>query len=54
MIIHHMSDGTIRKSIEGVRIPTKFDSVYALAYKKRVKGEKQNGNSDSSRSINKK
>lgn len=54
MIIHHMSDGTTRKSIEGVRIPTNFDKVYALAYKKRVKGELQNGNKNKSSNISKK
>ena len=54
MIIHHMSDGTIRKSIEGVHIPTNFNKVYELAYKKRIKGEKQNGNDNTSRSIDKK
>ena len=54
MIIHHMSDGTTRKSIDGMRIPTKFDKVYALAYKKRVKGDSQNGNKGKSSDLKKK
>ena len=50
MIIHHMSDGSIRKSIEGVVIPLSFKNVYTLANKKNLerKKENQNGNSDTS------
>ena len=54
MIIHHMSDGTIRQNIEGVVIPRKFDKVYALAYKKRIRSGHQNGNKDKSSNISKK
>ena len=54
MIIHHMSDGTIRQNIEGVVIPRKFDKIYELAYKKRIRGENQNGNKDKSSDISKK
>ena len=54
MIIHHMSDGTIRQNIEGVVIPRKFDKIYELAYKKRIKGEHQNGNENKSGNISKK
>lgn len=35
MIIHHMSDGSIRNSIEGVVIPSRFENVYRLANNKR-------------------
>lgn len=35
MIIHHMSDGSVRKSIEGFIIPKSFEKVYELANKKR-------------------
>lgn len=54
MIIHHMSDGTIRENIEGVVIPRRFDKIYELAYKKRIRGERQNGNEDKSSNISKK
>lgn len=54
MIIHHMSDGTIRNSIEGVRIPKRFDKVYELAHKNALKGNSQNGNKDKSSDIKKK
>lgn len=54
MIIHHMNDGTIRQNIEGVVIPREFDKIYALAYKKRIKGEKQNVNKNKSSNISKK
>lgn len=35
MIIHHMADGSIRKSVEGFIIPKSFEKVYELANKKR-------------------
>ena len=54
MIIHHMSDGTIRKSVDGVRIPTKFNKVYELAYKNSLKEKNKNGNCDTSRNLDKK
>lgn len=56
MIIHHMSDGSVRKSIEGLVIPSRFEQVYILANKKKLerKKELQNGNSGKSRTINKK
>ena len=56
MIIHHMSDGSIRKSIEGLVVPSRFEQVYILAQKKKLERKKefQNGNSDQSRTINKK
>lgn len=31
MVIHHMSDGSIRDSIDGMVIPRKFENVYILA-----------------------
>ena len=49
-----MSDGTTRKSIDRMPIPIKFDKVYELAYKKHIKGERQNGNKDKSINISKK
>lgn len=53
MIIHHMSDGTIRDSIDGVVIPRKFESVYILANKRRRSVYKENtyGNVDTSKTI---
>lgn len=54
MIIHHMSDGTIRNSIEGVRIPKRFDKVYMIAHKNALKEKNQNGNKDKSSNIKKK
>ena len=54
MIIHHMSDGTVRKSIEGVHIPRQFNKVYELAHKNALKGKSQNGNKDKSSDIKKK
>lgn len=50
MIIHHMSDGTVRKSIEGVVVPSSFEQVYILAHKKKLERKKeiQNGNSNTS------
>lgn len=54
MIIHHMSDGTIRNSIEGVVIPTTLERVYILAKKNGViKKENRNGNSNTSRDFRK-
>ena len=52
MIIHHMSDGSVRDSIEGFVIPKKFEEVYILANKKSK--ENQNGNSNKSRNIGEK
>lgn len=37
MVIHHMSDGTIRDSIDGMVIPRKFENVYILARELRVR-----------------
>ena len=54
MIIHHMSDGTVRKSIDGVCVPRQLNKVYELAYKKQFKGELQNGNKNKSSDISKK
>lgn len=54
MIIHHMSDGTIRHSIEGVVIPPTLKNVYILAKTGRVKKEEfKNGNSNTSRDFRK-
>lgn len=54
MIIHHMSDGTIRHSIEGVVIPPTLKNVYILAKKNGViKKENGNGNSNTSRDFRK-
>jgi len=52
MIIHHMSDGTVRKSIEGVIVPITFSNVYKLAQNN--KRGNQNGNSNTSGDICKK
>lgn len=54
MIIHHMSDGTTRKSIEGVYIPKQFDKVYMIAHKNALKEKNQNGNENKSSDISKK
>lgn len=54
MIIHHMSDGSVRKSIEGLVVPSRFEQVYILAQKMKRKKELQNGNSGKSGTINKK
>lgn len=51
MIIHHMSDGSIRKSMDGVIIPRNFEKIYTLANHK--KKEIQNGNCIKSKTINK-
>lgn len=48
VIIHHMSDGSVRNSVEGVFIPIQFKEIYELAYTKRNKGEKQDGNCNKS------
>lgn len=54
MIIHHMSDGTIRNSIEGIVVPTTLEKVYILAKKNRAsKKENKNGNSNTSRDFRK-
>ena len=37
MIIHHMSDGSIRDSIDGMVIPKKFESIYILARELRIR-----------------
>ena len=37
MVIHHMSDGSIRDSIDGMVIPKKFESIYILAREIRVR-----------------
>lgn len=54
MIIHHMSDGTIRNSIEGVYIPKRFDKVYMIAHKHSLREKNQNDNKDKSYNIKKK
>jgi hypothetical protein len=51
MVIHHMVDGTIRHSIDGLIIPKSFVTVYELANKRRGI---QNGNSNTSGTIKKK
>lgn len=54
MIIHHMSDGTIRKSVEGVIIPRQMDKVYSLVHRKALKEKKQNDNSNTTGAIHEK
>lgn len=51
MIIHHMSDGSIRNNIDGVVIPKSLKKVYEMANIK--KKEIQNGNSTKSKTIDK-
>lgn len=51
MIIHHMSNGTIRESIDGVIVPRKFEKIYEMANKRKVK---VNGNKDTTRTIKRK
>ena len=57
MIIHHMSDGTIRDSIEGCVIPKQLSSVYTLVMSSRLnknlKENDRNGNSNTSGDIGK-
>lgn len=36
MIIHHMADGTIRDSIDGVVIPNSFEGIYILVNKRKA------------------
>lgn len=49
MIVHHMADGTIRKTMDGVIVPKNFETVYKLANKR--KREFKNVNNDKSRII---
>lgn len=51
MIIHHMRDGTIRESIDDVIIPRKFEKIYEMVNKRKVK---VNGNKDTTRTIKRK
>lgn len=51
MIIHHMRDGTIRESIDGVVVPRKFEKIYEMVNKRKVK---VNGNKDTTRTIKRK
>ena len=51
MIIHHMRDGTIRESIDDVIIPRKFEKIYEMANKRKVK---VNDNKDTTRTIKRK
>ena len=51
MIIHHMRDGTIRESIDGMVIPASFENVYKLVQVS--KKENKNGDSDTSRDFRK-
>lgn len=51
MIIHHMRDGTIRKSIDGVVVPRKFEKIYEMVNKRKVK---VNDNKDTTRTIKRK
>lgn len=37
LVIHHMSDGSIRDSIDGMVIPKKFENIYILARELRVR-----------------
>ena len=37
LVIHHMSDGSIRDSVDGMVIPKKFESIYILAREIRVR-----------------
>lgn len=52
MIIHHMADGTIRKSIDGLIVPKSFENIYTLVKKKRNK-EHENVNNSKSGDIRK-
>ena len=51
MIIHHMRDGTIRESIDGVIVPRKFEKIYEMVNKRKVK---VNDNKDTTRTIKRK
>lgn len=52
MIIHHMVDGSIRKNIEGVIVPSNFENVYALARKNNQNRKKENRNGDCNTTTN--
>jgi hypothetical protein len=52
MIIHHMRNGSIRESIEGVVVPASFEHIYKLVQMGR-KGDR-NGDSNTTRDIAKK
>ena len=52
MIIHHMRDGSIRESIEGMVIPASFENIYKLV--QMSKKEHRNGNVDKSRNFREK
>lgn len=51
MIIHHMADGSIRNSIDGIIIPRSFKNTYELA--NRIKKESSNGNGTKSKVVDK-
>lgn len=51
MVIHHMADGTVRNSIEGLRIPKSFEGVYKIANRRR---EIKDGNNNKSRIVKEK
>lgn len=37
LVIHHMSDGSIRDSVDGMVIPKKFESIYILTREIRIR-----------------
>lgn len=51
MVIHHMADGSIRDSIEGMKIPKSFNKVYEMIYISRK--ENDSGNSIKIKAIKK-
>ena len=52
MIIHHMRDGSIRDSIEGMIVPVSFENIYKLA--RMGKKEHRHDNIDTSGNFRKK
>lgn len=54
MIIHHMKNGYVRDSIDGMVIPKTFEQVYILARRAKQNKENDNGNSIKSEDIRKK
>lgn len=52
MIIHHMVDGSVRDSIDGVVIPNSFEGIYILVNKR--KAADVDGNNDTSKIVREK
>lgn len=43
MIFHHMADGSVRDSIDGVVIPKNFTNIYELINRRKVAGVDDDG-----------